>query len=75
MKVAKFGQVLPFPNGWDISIIEENISKKNFHSFFFECVDFMKRKISNAQVGVFFNLMKKSLKKIYENTCLKVFLQ
>ena len=33
MKVSKFGQVLPFPNGWDISIIEEKISKKNFHRF------------------------------------------
>ena len=31
MKVSKFGQVLPFPNGWDISIIEEKISKKYVH--------------------------------------------
>ena len=34
MKVSKFGQVLPFPNGWDISIIEEKISQNYFHRFF-----------------------------------------
>ena len=34
MKVSKFGQVLPFPHGWDISIIEEKNSKKYFHRFF-----------------------------------------
>ena len=34
MKVSKFGQVLPFPNGWDISIIEEKLSNKYFHRFF-----------------------------------------
>ena len=33
-KVSKFGQVLPFPNGWDISILEEIFSKKYFHRFF-----------------------------------------
>ena len=31
MKVSKFGQVFPFPNGWDVSIIEEILSKKYFH--------------------------------------------
>ena len=33
MKVSKFGQVSPFLNGWEISIIEEKISKKYFHRF------------------------------------------
>ena len=35
MKVSKFGQVFPFPNGWDISILEDFFSKKYFHRFFF----------------------------------------
>ena len=34
MKVSKFGQVLPFPNGWGIWIIEEKNSKKYFDGFF-----------------------------------------
>ena len=34
MKVSKFGQVFPFPNGWDISIIEDIFFKKYIHRFF-----------------------------------------
>ena len=34
MKVSKFGQVSPFLNGWETSIIEEKISNKYFHRFF-----------------------------------------